>query len=210
MKWPRKSLARRVTLAFVLGNAAAMLLFLLAMYPAELDEETQPVGPELPLLAVAQDLVPLEGKGIGLRRGGLTSEFSGRHPDMWFIARVGPNRLAFGPVPEQAPALLERLPAGLREARFRGFGRPGPTGEGIVSEVETAAGTALVAAGGVATGSLTYRDYLRYMFGNEFHWIPLLAAALALGGALLVAPILLRGIRPTVGAAADIGSGDLE
>jgi signal transduction histidine kinase len=210
MRWPRKSLARRVTLAFVVGNAAAMLLFLLAMYPAALDEEYEPVGPELPLLAVSKDLIS-QGEGrIGLRRDGLTRAFSKHHPSMWFIAKVGPNQIAYGAVPNQAPSLLARIPAGLREARFRAFGTPGPAGEAIVSEVDTAVGTAVVAAGGVVTSSLTFTDYLRYMFANEFQWVPVLAAGLALGGALLVAPILLQGIRPTVRSAADIGSGDLD
>jgi signal transduction histidine kinase len=203
-------LARRVTAAFLLGNAVAMMIFLLAMYPSARDEENEPVGPELPLLAASQDLLPGGKDGIRLRGGGLAAKFSEHHPDMWFIAKVGPNELAFGPVPKQAPSLLARIPAGLREARFRRFGMSGPAGEAIVSEVDTAAGTAVVAAGGVVTGSLTFSDYLRYMFGNEFQWVPLLAAGLALGGAILVAPILLRGIRPTVRAASVIGPGDVE
>ncbi|HEV2079694.1 MAG TPA: HAMP domain-containing sensor histidine kinase [Allosphingosinicella sp.] len=210
MRRPRRSLARRLTFGFILGNAAAMLLLLLAMYPAALDEDYQPVGPELPLLAVAEDVLPRDGNGIRLRPEGLAKEFSKHHPDMWFIAKVGSNQLTFGPVPQQAPSLLSRMPSGLREARFRGFGMAGPAGEAMVSEVETSAGISLVAAGGVVTSSITFSDYLRYIFGNEFQWVPLLAAALALAGAILVAPILLRGVRPTVRAAAEIGPHDVE
>lgn len=210
MRRPRKSLARRVTLAFILGNAAAMLLLLLAVYPAAYLEDDEPVGPELALLAASQDLLPGQGDRLALRREGHTPIFSKNHPGLWFIAKVGPDQIAFGPVPAQAPSLLARLPAGVRQARFRSFGVSGPAGEAIVSEVETVAGIALIAGGGVVSGSISFPDYLRYMFGNDWLWVPVLGAALALAGALLVTPILLRGIRPTVRAAADIGPGDVE
>jgi signal transduction histidine kinase len=210
MRWPRKSLARRVTLAFILGNAAAMLLLLLVLYPAAFADDEEPLGPELVLLAASEDILARPNGRIALRPDGLTAIFSEHHPQMWFVAKVGPDQLTFGPVPAQAPTLLARLPSGVRQARFRAFGMAGPAGEAMMSEVETAAGTALVAGGGVTSRAITFPDYLRYMFGNDWQWVPVLGALLALGGALLVTPILLSGLRPTVRAAAEIGPGDVE
>ena len=210
MRWPRKSLARRVTLGFILGNAAAMLLLLMVIFPAASLEADEPIGPELALLAASEDLMSRGGGRLALRANGLTPIYSEHYPGMWFIAKVGPNQLTFGPVPAEAPALLARLPDGVRDARFRDFAVAGPAGEAMIAEVETAAGPALVAGGGVISHSITFADFIRYLFGNDWQWAPVLGAALALGGALLVTPILLGGIRPTIRAAAEIGPADVE
>jgi signal transduction histidine kinase len=129
---------------------------------------------------------------------------------MWFIVKLGQEQVSLGTVPVRAPNLLARLPAGVRVARFRDFGTPGPEGETMISEVETPAGTAMIAGGGVNSRSITFSDYILYLFGNSWQWVPVLGAALALVGALLITPILLRGIRPTVEAAARIGPGDVD
>ena len=209
MRLPRPSLARRITLAFFFGNAAAMLLLLLTLYPAALLDEDEPIGPELAVLAAVQDIVPSARGTLAIRRDGVTSRLAERHPGMWFTARRGRNELRFGPVPAEAMLALGRLPSGVREARFRSLGSSGQGGEAIVTQTETPAGPAIIAGGGVFTAAVTSADFLFYMTANEFWWIPLLAALLALGGAMLVSPILLRGLRPTVAAAAAIQPGDV-
>lgn len=210
MRLPRPSLSRRITLAFFLGNAAAMLLILLALYPAALVEEDEPIGPELAVLAATEDLIQLPRGGLAIRPNGTAAALAGRHPGMWFTARVGGGSFTHGSVPAEARLALARLPKGVRIARFRDFGVPGPAGEAVISHAETAAGPAIVAGGGIVSASISFRDFLLYMGGNDFWWVPLITALLAFGGALLVAPILLRGIRPTVAAAADIDPRDVD
>lgn len=210
MRLPRPSLARRITLGFFLGNAAAMLLILLALYPVALVEEDEPIGPDLAILAAAEDLVRTPSGAVAMRANGTAPALASRHPGMWFTARIGSTGLTYGAVPPQARLALARIPGGVRVARFSDFGSRGPAGEAMVSRVETAAGPAIIAGGGVVSASITFKDFLLYMGGNEFWWIPLITALLALGGALLVAPILLRGLRSTVAAAADIDPRDVD
>ena len=210
MRLPRPSLARRITLAFFLGNAAVMLLVLLILYPSVQLEEEEPISADLPVMAASDDLMTRADGGLALRRNGIVSELGGRHPRMWFTARVAQRELTYGPVPEQAKLALSRLPHGVRTARFRNFGIVGPEGEAMIIRAETAAGPAIIAGGGLAAGSITFGDFLFYMGWNEFWWVPILTGLLALGGAALVAPILLRGLRPSVVAAADINPGDTD
>lgn len=204
MRLPRPSLARRITFGFFLGNAAAMLLILLALYPIAQTEEDEPIGPDLAVLAAAEDLVRSPSGAVAMHPNGSAPALASRHPGMWFTARIGSTDLTYGVVPPQARLALASLPEGVRVARFRDFGSLGPAGEAMVTQVETAAGPALIAGGGIVSASITFDDFLLYIGGNEFWWIPLITALLALAGALLVAPILLRGLRPTVKAAADI------
>ena len=210
MTLPRPSLTRRITFGFFLGNAVAMLLFLVTLYPVALADEDEPIGPDLAVLAAANDLVRTASGRIEVRRHGLTSSLAARHPGMWFRAKAGNIQITHGSIPVAVHQALARLPAGVREARFRNFGSVGPAGEAMILRVDTAAGPAVIAGGGIVSASITIPDFLLYMGGNQFWWIPLLTALLALGGALLVAPILLRGLRPTVSAAADIHPQDLE
>ncbi len=210
MRMPRPSLARRITLAFFIGNAAAMLIILLTLYPAALLEEDEPIGPELAVLAATMDLVRSPNGRLGVRPDGAVAALADRHPAMWFTAQAGDEDFTFGSVPTEAKLGLTRLPQGVRVARFGNFGFLGPAGEAMILKVETEAGPSVIAGGGIVSGSITFRDFLLYMSGNQFWWIPLITAALALGGTALVAPILLRGLRPTLSAAADIGPRDLE
>lgn len=210
MKLPRPSLARRITSAFFLGNAAAMLLILLALYPIAISDEDEPIGPDLAVLAAAKDLHLTARGSLEVRSDGVTSDLAARHPGMWFSARAGNRELVYGSVPPGAREALGRVPAGVREARFSNFGSAGPASEALIAQVDTAVGPAVIAGGGIVSRSITIRDFLFYLGGNEFWWVPLLTGLLALGGAIVVAPILLRGLRPTISAAADIHPQDLE
>lgn len=204
------SLARRITVAFFLGNAAAMLLILVTLYPLAIIEDDEPLGPELVVLAASQDLFRSKEGLLTLLQNGAVASVAERHPRMWFNANFpGTGELQFGSVPAQAKLALSRLPSGLREARFSNLGSFGPAGEAFITRVETAAGRGVIAGGGITSSSITFRDFLFYMSGYDFWWIPLFTALLALAGAILVAPILLRSLKPTVSAAAEIDPRDL-
>ena len=211
MRRSHPSLARRITSAFFLGNAAAMLLVLVTLYPLALIEEDEPIGPELAVLSAQEDLLRGTDGRLVIAPGGTVASLVARHPGLWFSATLpDKERFTFGAMPAGAKLALDRLPRGVREARFRDFGASGPAGETLIMRVETAAGPAIVAGGGIISSSITARDFLLYMSGNDFWWIPLLTALLALGGAVLVTPILLRGLKPTVAAAAEIDPTDVD
>jgi signal transduction histidine kinase len=197
-------------LGFFLGNAVAMLLVLLTLYPASLIEEDEPIGPDIAVLAAAQDLRRMPKGDLDVQANGMTSEVLARHPGTWFHAQVGNVELSHGSVPLGATDALARLPAGVRQARFSNFGTTGPHGEALILRVDTQAGPAVIAGGGIDSASISFADFLFYMSVNDFWWFALLTALLALAGALLVAPILLRGLRSTLSAAADIQPDDLD
>jgi signal transduction histidine kinase len=209
MRRPRPSLVRRLSFAFVLGQGVAMLLLLFAIYPFALIEEDEPVGPDLVHAALARDLIRAPGGGLAVRGGGDFAHIVDQHPGTWFVAAAGKDRLGFGPVPADLRTSMAGLPSGLRSARFGDLGAKGPAGDAYLTEVETPAGSAIVAAGGVVSASIDFAGYVRIMRHFDFFWAPLLTALLTFAGALFAIPILLRSIRPSAQAAAALDPADL-
>lgn len=209
MRRPRPSLVRRLTLAFVVGQGLAMLLLLFASYPFALIEEDEPVGPDVVQAAVARDLVRGPAGALGVRAGGEFAYVASRHPGAWFAAKAGQDRLSFGPVPADLRRSLAALPPSIRSARFRNLGTRGSAGEASLEEIETPVGKALVAAGGVAAGEIDFPTYFNIMRYFDFFWMPLLSGALTAAGALFAIPVLLRSIRPSTRAAAELDPADI-
>jgi signal transduction histidine kinase len=186
-----------------------MLLLLFAAYPFALIEEDEPVGPDVVHAAVAQDLVRGPGESLAVRSGGEFAYVASRHPGVWFAAKVGEDRLSFGPVPADLRTSLAALPPSIRSARFRNLGTAGSAGEASLEEIETPAGKALVAAGGVVAGDIDFRTYFNIMRYFDFFWMPLLSGALTAAGALFAIPVLLGSIRPSTRAAAELDPADI-
>jgi signal transduction histidine kinase len=206
---PRPSLVRRLTLAFVVGQGLAMLLLLFAAYPFALVEDDEPVGPDVVHAAVAHDLVRGPAGSLAVRAGGEFEHVVSRHPGAWFAAKVGEDRLSFGPVPAGLRTSIAALPPSIRSAHFRNLGSPGSAGEASLEEIETPAGKALVAAGGVDAADMGFRTYFNIMRYFDFFWMPLLSGALTAMGALFAIPVLLGSIRPSTRAAAGLDPADI-
>ena len=209
MRLPRPSLVRRLTLAFVLGQGLAMMLLLFAAYPFALTEEDEPVGPELVHAALSWDLTRGADGRLAVKPGGDFAYVAERHPGLWFVARIRREELSFGPVPPSLRASMVRLPSGLVTAGFRDLGARGTAGAAGIDEIDTPAGMALVAAGGVSSRSIDFSTYVMLMRYHDFFWFPVLTAVLTITGGLFAIPILLRSIRPTARAAAELNPADL-
>jgi signal transduction histidine kinase len=210
MKLPQPSLTRRVTLAFVAGSFFAMLLFMLAIYPIALSEDDEPPGPELALIVLEDDVIRNAAGALALRKDSLTSELAGRHPSLWFSARLGQRTLQFGRVPSGVPEILARLPRGVHQVRFHELGYSGARGDAMLDEIETSAGEAVIIAGGIPSNQITYRDYLIYMLSYDFFLASFITAGLTLLGTLFAIPIILRSIRPVATAAESINPSDMK
>jgi len=205
---PRPSLVRRLTLAFFIGQGLATLLLLFAAYPSVLLEEDEPAGPEVVHAAVARDLVLGPDGRLIIERNGYVEDLVERHPQLWFIATAAGQTLSFGPVPSEMRATIAQLPPGFVSGRFRAAPPSGSEGASLVDRIETGAGETFMAAGGVESPHIDLSTYILLMRHHELFWFPLLSAALTLLGALLAIPVLLRSIRPTTRAAAELDPGD--
>ena len=210
MRRPRPSLARRLTLAFFLSNALAAFVFiLLIMYAFAVIEEDEPLGPELPLLLLERDLTVKPGGELALRPDAEILDFARSNPRTWFLAEANKRELAFGPVPKNLREQIRTLPGDPFQARYRNLGATGPIGDAVTQEVEIAGAKALVTAGGVNSRSMSFSHYLAYLVRNDFLWIPLFTAIFNLLGGLIAIPIILRSVRSTARAAAELDPSDL-
>ncbi|HEX8126022.1 MAG TPA: HAMP domain-containing sensor histidine kinase [Allosphingosinicella sp.] len=207
MRRPRGSLVRRLTLGFIAGHSLALSLFLIALYPFARMDPVDQVGPDIAVSLLRGDLVGPDDR-LELRPGSAFLDFASRSPEIWFVARKGESRLAFGPVPAEAHRLFANLPPITKEAEFGGIGASGRTGDVSVAAIESESGPILVAAGGVRAEAVTGGAWLGYLHRELFTLVPVGSALFTLLGALIAIPLVLRSVRPTVAAAALLDPAD--
>ncbi|MBA3676851.1 MAG: HAMP domain-containing histidine kinase [Sphingosinicella sp.] len=207
MKRPRPSLVRRLTIGFIVSNALAALLFVLViLYPGALLEDSEPVGPELPILLLESDL-RLTRDSLSIRPDAEIVRFAQSHPGTWFVARKGSQEMRFGPVPSSFRAALDPS-KGPFQARYRDLGAKGPAGDAMTAEVEIDDQIILVTSGGVISSAITFRQFLEYMWGTYMFWIPVFTAIFNVAGGLIAIPIVLRSVYSTARAAAELDPAD--
>ena len=132
MRLPRPSLVRRLTVGFILSNAVAVLLFVVGiLYMLALIEEDEPVGPEVMLALVQQNLSTAPDGAPIFRPDGSIRKFALHHPGAWFVAQGANRQIAFGPVPEAANDRIAALPGTIFQARYRNLGAEASTGDAI-------------------------------------------------------------------------------
>lgn len=210
MRRPRPSLARRLTLAFFLSNALAAFVFiLLIMYAFAMIEEDEPIGPELPLLLLESDLTVKPNGELALRRDAEIYDFARSNPRTWFLAEANGRELSFGPVPDNVREQVGTLAGSPFQARYRNLGATGPLGHAVTEEVEIGEAKVVVTTGGVDSGTLTFDNYFGYLIGNDFLWVPLFTAIFNLIGGLIAIPVILRSVRSTARAAAELDPSNL-
>jgi signal transduction histidine kinase len=206
---PRPSLVRLITFGFILANAVAVLLLLLALYPLFLVEDEEPVAPEVLITLVGYGLsasaegAPLLAPTEELRR------FVEANPGSWFLIQGPGGVISRGQVPTEIEEAARRFGPSLYQGRYRNVGAKGPEGEVVTDEFEVGGRNLVVTGGGVSLGAITYGQYLSYMWGNYFFWLPLFTAIFNVAGALITIPIILRSLRPTAVAAAKLNPADL-
>jgi signal transduction histidine kinase len=201
---------RRLTVGFILSNAAAVFLFLLvAMYPAAVLEEDEPVGPELPILYLHDDLA-FDGSGnLMLRPDAAIFDLSRSHPGTWFVAVAEGRPLTFGPVPDGVLDQIDAMPNGAYQARYRNLGAAGAAGDAVTEEFEVKRQKVVATAGGVISSAISFPEYLNYIWRNDFFWLPLFTALFNLAGGLIAIPIVLRSVRATARSAQELDPADL-
>ncbi len=210
MRRPRPSLVRRLTIGFIIGNAAAVFLFLLSvLYPAALLEEDEPFGPEVALILLEDDIRFDRSGAMVLRPGADIADFSRSHPGTWFVAQSGGRQLSFGPVPKVVREGINALPGPASGARYRNLGATGPLGDAVTAEFEAEGRRVIATAGGVVSRSVSFADYVDYIWRSDFFWIPVFTALFNLVGGLIAIPIVLRSVRSTARSAAELDTSDL-
>jgi signal transduction histidine kinase len=209
MKRPRPSLVRRLTVAFVISHAVALTMFIIALWPfARADDEDQ-LGPDVAIALIRSDLV-LESGQLALRRDADVVEFARRSPDLWFMVRGEGRALDWGPVPTDARRILQAVPAIIKTAEFGNVGTRGRPGDASFTMDDTAAGRVLIAAGGVSPAAITFGTWLRFLQRESFVFLAFGSALFTLLGGLIAIPVVLRSLRPTARAAAELDGSDLQ
>jgi signal transduction histidine kinase len=209
MKALRPSLVRRLTFGFFLAYALAALVALLALWPfARMDEEDH-VGPHVAVSMLAEDIVVDEQGRPSLDPSSNSASFGRSSPGFWFVATRQGKELLHGPVPAAARALVS-APVHIKTAELANVGGTGLTGEASITQVERDGALVTIAVGGVDPRSVTFGAWFDYFVREGFIWAPLIAALFTLIGGLVAIPIMIRSIRPTTGAAAQLDPDDLD
>jgi signal transduction histidine kinase len=106
---------------------------------------------------------------------------------------------------------MRTLPTGIKEAHLGDVEASSRLGDVSVAQADTPAGRATLYAGGVAPAAITNADWLAYAFlDSDFLLVLALIVVICASGGPLAIPIVLRSLRPTARAAADIDPGDLD
>jgi signal transduction histidine kinase len=206
----KPSLVRRLTIGFVLAQGTALMLALLALGPISWMDEEDQIGPYLAITLIADD-IRLDNRGrLAVPADSRAAVLVRSNPHLWFVARGGGRELDYGEVPPSIEPFLRSVGDRVADADLVDIGARGVLGEASAGMRDTEAGRLVFAAGGIEPSSISFTAYLRFMFIEDYYWIPLMTAALTLLGALLAIPIVLRSLRPTTKAAAALNSANLE
>jgi signal transduction histidine kinase len=182
---------------------------LAVFYPAALMEEKEPFGPELTMLLLQDDIYFDKSGNLALRSGAELIDFSRTHRGTWFIAQADGRQLSFGPVPAGIHNRIAALPGAAFQARYRNLGAEGPAGDAFTEELEIDGRKVLATTGGVISSSVSFPAFVAYMWGSDFFWIPVFTAIFNLIGGLLAIPIVLKSVRSTARAAAELDPDDV-
>lgn len=203
MKWFQgRSLARRMSLGFLLAYAAILLsAMLLLRIPLLTETDDNHVGPDVAVM-LAKPAIGRSGNGIlEISPTQELVEFAARSPRLWLIVSDGRTSARFGPVPTGAEQLLAQLPAELTLGELRVPGEGRPLSDMSVERTDTGAGRVRVFAGGVDPSAVTAWNWLVYITRAYMILLVPFAMALAVPAVLAVVPLVLRVLKPLVQAA---------
>lgn len=208
MKRLRPSLVRRLTLAFALSQAVAVTVILAALLPLErFTEET--LGPSIATSIIKYDLAVERGQLV-LHRDAHLKRLEARSPELWYLIRQGGQEIDFGPIPADVRELVHTPLATVTMADFKRRDAKGPLAIGSLIEDETEIGNVLIAAGGIDPAAVTWMMWFRTLMGEQLYLLPLILSILTFIGGLAAIPIVLRSLRPTARAAAELDGSDLQ
>jgi signal transduction histidine kinase len=181
---------------------------LAVLYPVALLEDDAPLGPELPIQFLREDLRFDKTGNLVLEANAGITDFSQSHAGTWFVVQSGNRRLTSGPVPRTVLERVSALPGEAFQARYRNL-EVGPKGHAVTEEMEIEGRKVLATAGGVDSASIGFLEYLGYIWRNDFFWVPVFTAIFNLVGGLFAIPIVLRSVRSTARSAAELDPSDV-
>jgi signal transduction histidine kinase len=193
----------------VVSHAVAVTIFMIAMWPVARNDDEAQLGPGVAIALLRDDLINVRGK-IAVRPNADVIELARRSPSLWFMVRDGARQLDFGPVPDQARRLFGTLSGVAKSVELGNIGQSGRAGDASIAVADTGAGHVVIAAGGVRNEAITFADWLHYLSAENLLLIPLLFALFTLVGGLIAIPLVLRSLRPTAQAAAQLDGSDLQ
>ena len=208
MKRLRPSLVRRLTIAFAVGAAATLTIVLLALQPLmQSSEET--LAPDVAISIIKRDLIDDRGR-LALQHKPELLELQRRSPGLWFIVQRGRQEIEWGAVPDEVRQILRTTAAPLLTSANLNLRHSGVEGIVSIERDDTSLGDLLVSAGGVRASAVTFGMWLRTLRRERLFIIPLAGSLLTFIGGLIAIPIVLRSLRPTARAAAELDGTDLQ
>jgi signal transduction histidine kinase len=204
----RPSLVRRLTIAFVISDAIALLVFIIALWPfARLDGEDQ-VGADAAISMLRHDL-RADAAGLHLPQGSDIETLEKSSPGLWFIVKGEGVELSRGRAPASVRQALSLLSGAIKTMELGHLGASGPEGDASIDQVELSGRKLVIAAGGVRGNAVTFPIWITYLLRDGYLAVVAGAALFTLAGGLVAIPLVVRSIRPTTRAAAGLDWSDL-
>jgi signal transduction histidine kinase len=204
LNWGRPSLAKKLALSFFLS---ALLLGVVVGSLIGHVADTTHRGPVIAAKRLAKDLRGGVDGALTLADPSPTREMLGEAPEFWAVVKdARGERLVIGRPPASVLAFVAAAPMTLSHTSALNFSVPGsePTNLAVFDVYETPVGLVAMSVGGVSSGSLGSASTVLYLRAITMISAAPAALVLALVLWLVVAPLVLKGIRPVAAAAAAI------
>lgn len=188
------SIALRAAAIFVSIYLAIFVGMLVLMSRAALGTDASfHAGSNIALSYAAADLQRRDSEVLLSNRGDF-ADLAARNRSLWLLGTVAGQPISFGAVPPNAAASFDRYSAGIVSGRFTVLGLPRPLSASTIRAIETPAGRALLAAGGVDPSTLAIADVSRFFVAQGL--LPLLIlGAIGLAAIGLALPALTAGLQ---------------
>jgi signal transduction histidine kinase len=203
MSWRRPSLTKRLALSFLLSFLVLGAVMTVIGYMAM---DTSHAGPARAASRVAAALRPTPDGALVLPALSV-QQVAQRNPGFWAVVKdTRGGRLIQGRPPEFVVRMVDATPLTFTNSSALNFTTPGPepTNLARMDVYETAAGPVLLAVGGVDPATLGAGPTVIYLRAVSMIVAVPVMVVLGIVLWLIVAPLMLRGIRPLAAAAAAI------
>lgn len=210
MNWRTPSLAKRVTIGSLLSLTVLSLLSMAVLFAT-----TRPgyLATDRAAELLGDDLLRGPNGALALRPDAGVLELAERSPGLWILATDGRDRLVHGAPPADARAVFGPVARSLGMFEPKINLRLGPdlrTGHSTTSTVPTDFGQATVMVGGVRPDAVGVLGYLgSYFLPGMVAFLVPVVIVMGVVIALVVVPVIRKGIRPLSRAASELDGRDL-
>jgi signal transduction histidine kinase len=209
MRWRRPSLIKRLALGFLLS---LLLLAGAVVAVAAAITGRGYMATEFAVMAVSGDLRPGPSGVPYVRPDGGLEALAERSPGLWFLVRDGRHTLVRGAPPADARQVFEIYARALPLDGVAANLRVGPDpriGHATIEEFGWRGRSVLVMAGGVDPDAVGWGIFGFYVLASVVTVLVPVAVVMGVLVMLIIAPLVLKGLRPLSAAASELGGHDL-